>query len=828
MTMRVSLCIGTSALLLCACSVWEKGETVSAPERIIFTVPALPLVEEEAATRVALLSDGTTRRFEWETADTVGIFPDAGSQVFFPMTSGAGSDAASFDGGAWSLRESAVYYSYFPFVGDMYLSADRIPVSFGSQCQRGTSALEKGRFYLASSGTTSETGALRFSYRMLNAILRFDVTLPAGTYTDATLSAEEPLFVKSGSYDLADPAITGTRYAKSLDLSLENFTVTGSSAVPVYFSLAPSDLTGKTLTLEIRSSEGRRYTCQATPSRRYEAGTCYHFTRPMTPAVTAQTWMRTNVWPVDGQGNPDVSQIPEYSPSQSIPYLQWYARPSAPNGTVALLLGGEDYDSAPNEALLDEWAATLTAQGVLCVALFYRTPRGSIHFCRSAWQDGQRALRVIRNAVALDPTFQAYDPNRIGVVGWSAGAHLGMMLATCSSVPAYNPVDVYEAANIACNVNWAILDGTAYATTEEALDPLFAFDANTPSICLLHGQDDPYTPLASTLIYRELRKRGRPSEVHLYPGKGHEPKRLDRAVEYLRQMGFLGTLGAEQDVEVRFASDADRARYIREDVWPSGRIPNYASNQITPYLEWHFPVNRTTDAVQIIYSGGAYQGSSPDNLEVAPIRRYLNAKGITVVTLCYRYKLPVGRLDGLPKHLGPWQDLQRTIRKVRSEASQYGLDPERIGIMGFSAGGHLTLMGATSSRHPSYAPVDAIDALSCKPRWAVAFYPAYTLTDDDGLTSGNAHGGNLDTDVLVPEFSFDLDTAPMLLLHGDADAFASMASVKVWEKLRSMGIPAECHTLATRGHCFQWKSSPGTGSYHCFDRVWEYLEPWMY
>ena len=65
----------------------------------------------------------------------------------------------------------------------------------------------------------------------------------------------------------------------------------------------------------------------------------------------------------------------------------------------------------------------------------------------------------------------------------------------------------------------------------------------------------------------------------------------------------------------------------------------------------------------------------------------------------------------------------------------------------------------------------------------------------------------------------------MLLLHGDADGYAAMGSVKVWEKLRAMGIPAELHTLATREHCFQRTASLGTGSYTWLDRIAEFLKP---
>ncbi len=141
--------------------------------------------------------------------------------------------------------------------------------------------------------------------------------------------------------------------------------------------------------------------------------------------------------------------------------------------------------------------------------------------------------------------------------------------------------------------------------------------------------------------------------------------------------------------------------------------------------------------------------------------------------------------------------------------------------MGSSAGGHLTLMGVTSSRHRSYLPIDEIDDLPCNVQWGIGIYPAYALAD--GFDSLNEKGGNEDSAFLDPDFSFDLDTAPMLFLHGDSDGYASMASVKTWEQMRAMGIQSELHTLATRSHCFQHFASPGTGSYTWMDRIWEFL-----
>ena len=192
--------------------------------------------------------------------------------------------------------------------------------------------------------------------------------------------------------------------------------------------------------------------------------------------------------------------------------------------------------------------------------------------------------------------------------------------------------------------------------------------------------------------------------------------------------------------------------------------------------------------------------------------------GITVVTMKYRTPRP----EGLAKHTTAWQDLQRAIRLVRSQAAKRGLNPNKIGIMGSSAGGHLTLMGVTSSMHNSYLAIDEIDRLPCNVQWGIGIYPAYALTD--GADKNNTTGGNADSAVLVPEFSFDLKTAPMLMIHGDADGWASMNSVKVWEKMRSMGIQSELHTLALRPHCFQRTAAPGTGSYTFLDRIGEYLK----
>ena len=523
------------------------------------------------------------------------------------------------------------------------------------------------------------------------------------------------------------------------------------------------------------------------------------------------------------------SRAPGFKPEKHrMPYLEWYEKPQNPNGACAILISGGGYNSTCDMSLIELWRKDLTAEGVQCVSLVYRTPRPEgLPFYQTAWEDGQRAVRLVRSQAEK----RGFNPENIGAVGMSAGGHLTLLLATGSETAAYQKIDKTD--DTPCHINWAVANAPAYVTTDGetgtkatrqgygvdvAISSVFPFDGHTCPISLHHGGADPYSPNGSTLVYRQLRRMHIPAELHLYPEKGHGAFGFPRAVEFLRQMGFLGQLEPEVLLTDRFASDADRAEYAKEDIWPEGKMPDVQENQCHPYIEWHIPAVRTTDAIQILYSGGAYEGNDPDGFEGAPVRRFLNSKGVTVVTLKYRTPRPAAPLA---KHTTAWQDLQRAIRVVRSEAAARGLNPDKIGVMGYSAGGHLTLMGVTSSRHRSYLPVDSIDKLPCNVQWGVAIYPAYALTDGDN--GENTNGGNGDSDVLVPEFSFDLDTAPTLFIHGDADGYASMGSVKTWEKMRAMGVQSELHTLATRYHCFQYQASPGTGSYTWLDRVWEFI-----
>ena len=535
----------------------------------------------------------------------------------------------------------------------------------------------------------------------------------------------------------------------------------------------------------------------------------------------------------------DEQQSPGFNPDEHrFPYIKWMPPPARPNGTCMILISGGAYKRLADFVHVKTWNKLFTAIGCQCVNLVYRTPRPQgLEIWRTAWEDGQRAVRLVRREAAK----RGFDPDKIGAMSMSAGSHLNTLLATSSQTPAYAPVDDID-RDVPCHINWAITGAIAYAVKgkdeDVRLDDCFRFDAKTAPMCMFHGSADGATPLSSTYVYRELHRRKIPAELHLFADRPHcfwgcKPGKsvstaydnwFDRAHEFMVQLGFLGEIKKEVPLMERFATDFhDTAKYEKRNLWPDGKMPlrqlkeDGTDAQCVPYLEWYVPAKLSTKAVQIVFSGGAYKCNNPNGYEVAPIRRYLNEKGMAVVTMKYRTPRP----KDLPKHVTAWADLQRCIRCVRAEAPKRGLDPNRIGIMGSSAGGHLTLVGATSSRSLAYPPIDGIDEIPCKVQWAVAVYPAYSLTD--GIESPNGKSGSNDSAQLVPEFAFDTDTCPMLFLHGDSDVCSAMNSVKAWEKLRQMGIGCDLHTLALRPHSFQRTASPGTGSYTWMGRVWEFL-----
>lgn len=251
----------------------EVPEQAEEPLKVVFSVNDI-ICDPQTKTTL----DGTS--FKWSANDTVGIYPNAGAQIFFSMQEGAGTNSAVFDGGGWGFRQGYVYYSYYPFIEDYHLDRNHIPVSYSGQRQNGATNLDHfGKYdYMYAPGTSSSGNEINFSYHHLSCIITIHATkLPAGTYKQLTLTAPSALFTDKGYFDLEakSPAVVAETSSKELSLVLDNVTLAEGADVYFYFISAPVDLSDKNITVSILDSQKKQYDCVKTPSKPYVAGTQY-------------------------------------------------------------------------------------------------------------------------------------------------------------------------------------------------------------------------------------------------------------------------------------------------------------------------------------------------------------------------------------------------------------------------------------------------------------------------------------------------------------------------------------------------------------------------
>ena len=251
-------------------------------------------VSDEPETKVVLSGNNIL----WTLSDTLGIYPQTGAQVYFNSTT-EGSTTTHFDGGGWGLKNGVYYYSYSPFIGNIYLNRNHIPVSFAHQEQNGVDDTDIGECcFMYTDATSSDAGNLHFQYHHLGCILRVRATLPAGTYTDLAVTAPSEAFLIEGWYNLmaASPVITSTRMSNQVYTKLKNITLTSQTQITVYMMLAPVNLQGTEITVSVLNSEGTEYQQHKTPSGSYNAGavatlTCNDLTAvPQSMGLIIEGW----------------------------------------------------------------------------------------------------------------------------------------------------------------------------------------------------------------------------------------------------------------------------------------------------------------------------------------------------------------------------------------------------------------------------------------------------------------------------------------------------------------------------------------------------------
>lgn len=226
------------------------------------------------------------------------------------------------------------------------------------------------------------------------------------------------------------------------------------------------------------------------------------------------------------------------------------------------------------------------------------------------------------------------------------------------------------------------------------------------------------------------------------------------------------------------------------------------SNVVSPVLEVFVPQNPTGVAV-LVAGGGGYTRIGIVK-EAFPAAFWLAAQGITAFVLTYR--LPrEGWRDGPSV---PLQDGQRALRLVRANAGRFRIDPDRIGVMGFSAGGHLCGMIAARSTHRSYSRVDAVDDLSARPDFAVLLYPVVSLAPPyDRTTTRRSLVGEAPTPEASGTWSLQTyvraDCPAIFLVQADDDEVISPEHSRILDDAcRAARVPVEYHRFAAGGHGF--------------------------
>ena len=242
---------------------------------------------------------------------------------------------------------------------------------------------------------------------------------------------------------------------------------------------------------------------------------------------------------------------------------------------------------------------------------------------------------------------------------------------------------------------------------------------------------------------------------------------------------------------------------VQVPIWPS--TPPDAQAAPGPQMEWtnivrptmtvYSPERENTGVAVVVFPGGGFEGLAI-KVEGTEVCDWLTSKGVTCVLLRYRVpSLPYDwhckcRPDNRATPTQALEDAQRTVGLVRYHAAEWHVDPQKIGVLGFSAGGYLVAEISTRYENRLYTPGDAADEVSCRPDFAVAVYPGHLWV------GGKAHGLN-------PNVPVNHQTPPTFLVQAENDNVDGVnQSIAYYIALKDAGVPVEMHLYAQGGHAF--------------------------
>lgn len=425
---------------------------------------------------------------------------------------------------------------------------------------------------------------------------------------------------------------------------------------------------------------------------------------------------------------------------------------------AVLVCPGGGYYLLASDLEGSEIARWLNSLGYVAAVLHYRVPNKQ----EGALQDIQRAMSLLRSKSAE----WAIDPRRLGVLGFSAGANLCARLSVGFRTRAYEPIDAIDEAP--CRPDFTLLIYPAYLMDgpDHTVAPNVKPIADMPPVFQIQTRDD--SVLCAPGYAQALDALGIPNTLVMYDHGGH---------------GYGLRAPADQPVHEWPQEAAAFLKWVTVttphtyDLYPS-RAPGARGDGAAdePTYTVYLPArSKRTGAAMVVCPGGGYHALMM-SYEGHDIARWLTDHGVAAIVLKYRvspYEPTVSIADG-----------KRAVRTVRYRARELGIDPRRIGMIGFSAGGHLASSVGTHFDLGDKTAVDPIERMSCRPDFLVLVYPSTTI------------GGGTPTDECVTK-----DTPPTWIVHARTDQIVPVAeSERFHAALQRAGVPTEFLELPAGAH----------------------------
>ena len=212
-------------------------------------------------------------------------------------------------------------------------------------------------------------------------------------------------------------------------------------------------------------------------------------------------------------------------------------------------------------------------------------------------------------------------------------------------------------------------------------------------------------------------------------------------------------------------------------------------NVSTPTITLYKPKGKSSGAAIVVFPGGGYQILAMD-IEGTEACEWLNDIGVTCVLVKYR----VPGSGPYPKSAAAFEDAQRAMGLVRQHAAEWGIDPNRVGVLGFSAGGYLAAAVSNHYEQRLYDPIDDADKLSCRPDFAVVLYPGNLAMADRNFAPN-------------PDIQPTANTPPTFILQAENDPVHVENSVVYFSALKDAMVPVELHIYAEGGHAYGLRKS---------------------